>query len=59
MLEAQGFKNQLDQYRVIKQLGDGATSKVYLAQHRSTGEQFALKLMKSSTMDEFEFKKRI
>jgi len=32
-------------YELLKQLGQGATSRVYLAKHMMTGELFAIKLI--------------
>ena len=45
LLGEQGFASQFDQYRLVRELGLGGTSQVMLAEHRSTGEQFAMKLI--------------
>lgn len=45
LLREQGFANQFDQYELGKELGVGGSSQVMLAQHKSTGERFAMKLI--------------
>ena len=35
-----------DQYEIVSSLGEGNTSKVYLARHKQTGETTALKIYK-------------
>lgn len=42
-LNAQGFTDQLDQYEILRKLGDGGSGQVFLVSHRSTDETFALK----------------
>ena len=45
LLAAQGFKCQLEQYRIIDLLGEGSSSEVWLVKHKRTKESFALKLL--------------
>ena len=45
LLYSQGYASQFHQYNLIRQLGDGSSSKVLLVKHRSTGERFAMKLI--------------
>ena len=45
ILRGQGFANQLDQYALLRELGTGGSSKVVLAQHRSTNETYAMKII--------------
>ena len=52
LLEVQGFQNQLDQYHLLEKLGEGAFSQVMLAQHRSTKEKFAIKIIPFSYYNE-------
>ena len=37
-----------NQYTILRELGSGATSKVYLVQDNNTKEQLAVKVMKNS-----------
>ena len=52
LLRVQGYENQLDQYNLIKKLGDGAFSSVMQAEHRSTNEIFAMKLITFSCLND-------
>ena len=51
LISYQGYENQFDQYKYVRKLGDGAASLVILAQHRSTHEQFAIKVIKFRAQD--------
>lgn len=53
-MRAQGFSSQLDQYRVLRELGEGGTSRVMLAEHKSTKERFALKIINTKRVDQLE-----
>ena len=52
LLQAQGFGNQMDQYELLRKLGDGAFSRVMLARHRKTQEYFAIKMSPIANIDE-------
>ena len=45
ILREQGYTSQIDQYWTVKKLGSGASSIVSLAQHKSTDETFAMKII--------------
>ena len=45
LLRVQGFANQIDQYQVFGELGEGGSSKVMLARHKATDESFAIKII--------------
>lgn len=49
LLRAQGYESELDQFKIVREVGYGSTSRVMLARHRSTNEQFALKIIDTST----------
>ena len=36
----------IGEYRIIKMLGKGSYSKVFLGEHQETKEQYAIKIMK-------------
>ena len=45
LLKAQGFQHQFDQYKVVRELGEGGSSRVMLTRHRMTLESFAVKMI--------------
>ena len=48
LLAAQGYSSQIAQYKMDRQLGDGAFSQVGLGRHRHTGEKFAIKIISAA-----------
>jgi len=52
VLYAQGFDDQVDQFEILRKLGDGGSGQVYLVHHRSTDEKFALKKIEMKKQDE-------
>lgn len=49
---------RLDDYRLLRKLGEGASAQVYLAQHQGSGRAFAVKLLRRNLVDE-DMKKRV
>jgi serine/threonine-protein kinase len=49
MLRREGHAKQLGPYRLIRQIGEGALSNVYLAQHRMLKRPAAVKVLKPQT----------
>lgn len=45
-------QTQLMEYQILKQLGEGGFGKVYLGEHKKTGEQVALKFIKETFIGE-------
>lgn len=43
ILRSQGFDNQLEQYELAGSFGDNSSNPVWLAQHKVTGLQVAIK----------------
>ncbi len=52
LLRRQGGARQLGPYRLLRQIGEGAISNVYLAQHRMLKRPAAVKVLKQQTTSE-------